>query len=185
MIRIDKTGQRETQWESMNRSPSLRRMTTNSRVMIAQILLERRVRPQDLLVVTLRVSIVSPPAAQPTPNIVGVEMLLILRQSRGVMCADEPRCHPILYVRGRQMGYTGVDVVPFELAASPLSQRRLCIRIELAEVMESRRGDDCVDKPRPRLVRVHEHRVGPLFRALLNCLDVPGVRIAGYPFARR
>jgi hypothetical protein len=70
------------------------------------------------------------------------EVFGFLRQSGPMVCTNQPRCHPVLLSRSRQVGHTGIDVIPSQPTATTFAQRCLNIGIKLAQVVEcSRRFD--------------------------------------------
>jgi hypothetical protein len=151
--------------------------------MHSEVILEIGIRAGGLLVVALRVFVVAAPPAELPSNFVGIEVLLLFRQTRGVMRPYQPSCQPVLVER--QMGDSGIDMVPLEPAATPLPQRGLIGGIQLAEVMERRRRIDRIEQILGATAGVAEHRLGPLARTLPHGLDVAGVGVSGDPIPWR
>ena len=99
------------------------------------------------------------------------------------MGPHQPGRHPVLM--GRQVGDSGIDMVPPELAAASAPERGLCVGIELPQIVERGCRVDRVEQFGRRVDRILEHFLRSPPRASANRLDVTCVRIAIRPFARR
>jgi hypothetical protein len=68
------------------------------------------------------------------------EMLSLLRESWCVVCPNQPSRHPISF--SRQVGHSGINVVPLEPASPAFPEYLLDVRINLAQIVERCGGLD-------------------------------------------
>jgi hypothetical protein len=140
MVGINETRERQSHRQPMDRALSLDFVMSNSGFMHDEILLDQRLGPLDLFVVSFFRYFISTTPSQAPSQAVRIEMLDLLRESRGMVRAHQPGRHPILF--SRQVGHSSVNVVPLELVSPAFPEYLLDVRINLAQIVERCGGLD-------------------------------------------